>query len=129
MCNKMTTPSSTVTNTGGDILSLKAFVVCATEPPFCFSCKIDIFSHFNIIESLFSFSSFHSFVNFPWLLYHIKLPFFLIFHSFSHDASTKNYTTNHCSLCYLLSIWGHIKYVKLSLLKRQLKAVSWNKRL
>ena len=118
LCNKMMTPSSRVTNTGGDIVTLKAFVVCATEPPFCCSCKIDIFSPFYIIESLFSFSSFHSFVNFSRLLYRTKLPFFLIFHSFSHDASTKIYTTNHYSLCYLQSICGHIKHAELSLLKR-----------
>jgi hypothetical protein len=117
MCNKTMTPSSKVTNIGGNILFLIPFVVCATEPPFCFSCNSDILSPFYIIESLFSFSSFHSFVNFSWLLHRTKLPFFLIFHSFSHDASTKNYTTNHCFLCYLPSICGHIKHIKLSLLK------------
>jgi hypothetical protein len=61
----------------------------------------------------------------PCLLYRTKLPFFLIFHSFLQDASTKNYTTNHCSLCYIQSICGHIKHVQLSLLKRQLKAARW----
>lgn len=80
---------------------------------------------FCIIESLFFFSFFHPCVNFPWLVYRTKLPFFLTFHSFSHDAGTKNYTTDHFSLCYLLSICGHIKHDKLSLTKRQLKAARW----
>ena len=61
-------------------------------------------------------------MNFPWRVHRTGLPFFLTFHSFSHDASTNNYTTDHCFLCYLLSICGHTEHVKLSLFKRKLKA-------
>jgi hypothetical protein len=38
----MATPPSRITKIGGDIRPLKGFVICKTETPSCFSCKIDI---------------------------------------------------------------------------------------
>jgi hypothetical protein len=38
---KVTALSSRITKLGVDILSLKATVLCKTEPHYCVSCKID----------------------------------------------------------------------------------------
>jgi hypothetical protein len=42
MRKKITTPSSRITKIGGGFLPLKAFVICETESPSCFSCETDI---------------------------------------------------------------------------------------
>jgi len=42
ICQQMTAASSRITELGRNVLAVKAFAMCKTEQPSCFSCQIDI---------------------------------------------------------------------------------------